>query len=96
MADEYVVSVKPSARQRSRQAGEWVASHGSTRSFPSKALARQWAREQSGPGRHVWVQDADPNDADDVDGYLVAGRRPSGSDDPDGEQVGLAPYAHDS
>lgn len=78
---EYVVAVKASARKRSAAAGEWVAAHGPRRRFRSKYAARRWAARASEPGARVWVQDADPRDDDDVDGYLVGGKRPGGGDD---------------
>lgn len=88
----YVVEVKRSARRASRGAGEWVQQRGPRREFPSKELARQWARVLSTPGYTLWVQDADPHDASDVDGYLVAarlGRRASNRrDDGRGETPG--------
>ncbi|PSP99784.1 hypothetical protein BRC94_06655 [Halobacteriales archaeon QS_5_70_17] len=72
----YVVAIKPSARRHSAGAGEFVARRGARRTFESKALAREWARDlrPSGDGS-VWIQDAAPNDPADVDGYLVAARR---------------------
>jgi hypothetical protein len=72
-ADEYVVDVKRSARRASVAAGTWVREHGTRKAFPSKAAARDWAREVS-DGRTVWVQDANAADSDPVDGYLVARR----------------------
>ncbi|RJT04134.1 hypothetical protein [Halococcus sp. IIIV-5B] len=75
MSDEYVVEVKSSARRASRTAGEWVHEHGRRRTFESEALAREWAHTDA-DGR-VWVQNAAPHDASSVDGYLVAGRRPT-------------------
>lgn len=83
----YVVAIKPSARRHSAGAGEFVARRGSRRTFESKPLAREWARDlRSSGGGTVWIQDAAPNDPADVDGYLVAahGRR-SG---PDGARRG--------
>jgi hypothetical protein len=71
----YVLAVKQSARRVSRGAGEWVRARGRTRAFETKELARRWARELSGPNRHLWVQDANPRDGTDADGYLVAGKR---------------------
>ena len=67
--------VKPSARKVNAAVGEWVNRHGPTRAFGSKALAREWARECSGPGSAVWVQDAVPWDETPADGYLVGGTR---------------------
>jgi hypothetical protein len=89
--DGYVVEVKRSARKVSPGAGRWVREHGTRHRFASKALARQWAREVSPPGRTVWVQDAVPADTDPVDGYVVGGRRtrPRRHVDP-GEQASLA------
>lgn len=72
MSDPYVVVIKPSARRTSRAAGEWVADEGRFRTFDSKALAREWAREASPQGRTLWVQDAHPEDAGPADGYLLA------------------------
>lgn len=72
------MAVKPSARRTSAAAGEWVNREGTRRRFASKPLAREWARELSGPGATVWIQDAAPGDASDVDGYLVGGERGGG------------------
>jgi hypothetical protein len=72
MSDPYVVAIKPSARRVSRAAGEWVAREGRLRTFDSKALAREWAREASPQGRTLWVQDAHPEDYGSADGYLLA------------------------
>ena len=80
----YVVAVKPSARKRSAAAGELVATHGPRWTFRSKHAARRWAVRASEPGRRVWIQDANPNDPADVDGYLVGGERvaqPGGEED---------------
>lgn len=71
----YVVEIKRSARLASAAAGRWVNREGPLRTFPTKALARQWGRELSGPGNRVWVQDAVPADPTDADGYVVAGAR---------------------
>lgn len=77
----YAVEIKPSARRASRAVGEWVAQHGRSRRFETKALAREWARTLSAPGRTVWVQDAHPLDDGSTDGYLLARRgRPARSD----------------
>ncbi|MFC7176124.1 hypothetical protein [Halosegnis marinus] len=73
MSDAYVVEVKRSARKVSPAAGRWVREHGTRRRFATKALARQWARVMSPPGRTVWVQDAAPWDGTPVDGYVVGG-----------------------
>lgn len=75
MTGEYVVAVKPSARKRSAEAGNWVNLEGATREFASKELAREWARDCSGPDGRIWIQDAAPWDDDAVDGYLVGGER---------------------
>ncbi|WP_255152545.1 hypothetical protein [Halorarius halobius] len=89
--DGYVVEVKRSARKVSPGVGRWVRENGVRRRFPSKPLARQWARELSPPGRTVWVQDAAPADTDPVDGYVVGGRRVPPRRNPDpGEQASLA------
>lgn len=82
----YVLEVKATARRASARAGQWVNDHGPTRTFDSKGLARQWARECSATGRSVWVQDAVPWDEDDVDGYLVAGDRPGRPRDGDADE----------
>lgn len=74
MGDGYLVAVKPSARRVSAPVGEWVAREGRHRTFDSKALAREWARETSPRGRTLWVQDAHPLDGDPADGYLLARR----------------------
>lgn len=88
--DGYVIEVKRSARKISSVVGRWVRDHGTRHRFASKALARQWAREVSPPGRTVWVQDAAPTDTDPVDGYVVGGRRVGRRRRPDqGEQVAL-------
>lgn len=67
----YVVAIKPSARRLNRVAGEWVGRRGSTRTFAEKTDAKAWAMDISSAGA-VRVQDAAPNDPDDIDGYLVA------------------------
>lgn len=87
----YVVEVKQSARRVSPGAGQWVSDHGPRRRFPTKPLARSWARSLSPHGRSVWIQDAAPNDPSPVDGYVVGGRRvaPRRHVDP-GEQAELA------
>lgn len=82
----YVVAVKRSARQRAAAVGEWVRDHGSRRAFRSKAAARRWADRASEPGRRVWIQDANPRDSADVDGYLVGGDRPAPPTRPDREE----------
>ena len=90
---EYVVAVKPSARRTAGGAGEWVNREGPRRRFASKALAREWARELSGSGGTVWIQDAAPGDGSDDDGYLVGGERvgrPTGSDR---QQAGIDRFA---
>ena len=69
--EPYVVEIKRSARRINGAASEWVARRHATRTFATKADARRWARVISGDG-DVRVQDAAPNDPDDVDGYLVA------------------------
>ena len=85
----YLVDIKRSARRASADAGEWVRDEGSVREFDSKATAREWAAALDGD-RTVWVQDAAPWDASDVDGYVVGGRRVSPRRDPDpGEQGSL-------
>ncbi len=71
----YVVVVKPSARRASPAAGSWIAESGPRRRFESKPLAREWARELSGPAWTLWVQDAHPADGTGADGYLLARRR---------------------
>jgi hypothetical protein len=89
VSDRYEVEVKASARKVSPGAGQWVREHGNRRTFSSKALAKQWARTMSPPGRTVWVQDAVPWD-DSVDGYVVGGRRTAPRRDPDpGDQEPL-------
>lgn len=87
---DYVVEIKPSARQRCAAAGEWVAAHGARRTFRSKRAAREWTMRETERGRHVWVQDAAPNDATGVDGYVVGGTRPSGATDDGAAQTTLA------
>lgn len=69
--EPYEVGIKRSARRINGAASEWVARRGGTRTFATKADARRWASAISGDGR-VRVQDAAPNDPDEVDGYLVA------------------------
>ena len=90
MSEGYVVEVKRSARKVSPGAGQWVREHGRRRTFASKALAKQWARTVSPPGRTVWVQNAAPWDESPVDGYVVGGRRTSPRRNPNpGEQDDL-------
>ena len=74
-SDGYLVEVKPSARKSNAAVGRWVNRHGPTRRFESRSFAREWARECSGPGAFVWIQDAVPWDESGVDGYLVGGTR---------------------
>lgn len=73
---DYTVEIKQSARQVSPGAGQWVVDHGPQRTFPTKPMARSWARSLSPPERTVWVQDTAPHDPSTVDGYVVGGRRP--------------------
>lgn len=75
VSEEYVVLIQPSARKRSAEAGNWVNLEGSTRTFASKELAREWARACSGPDGRLWIQDAVEWDDRDIDGYLVGGDR---------------------
>ncbi|MCU4800979.1 hypothetical protein OB920_11420 [Halobacteria archaeon HArc-gm2] len=91
VADEgYVVAVKPSARKSNAAVGRWVNRNGPTRRFPSKAHAREWARECAGPGAFVWIQDAVPWDDGETDGYLVGGSRwPTPAETPPGNQATL-------
>lgn len=72
---DYRVLVKPSARRVSATAGAWVNRHGPTRTFGSKALAREWARVCATPTASVWVQDAPSWADDEADGYLVGATR---------------------
>lgn len=88
----YVVAVKPSARRTSGAAGEWVNREGTDRRFESKPLAREWARELSGPDATVWIQDAAPADESDVDGYLVGGERSGRSPPDDRPQAALEQF----
>jgi hypothetical protein len=88
--DGYVVAVKPSARKSNGAVGRWVTRNGPTRRFPSKAHAREWARDCAGPGAFVWIQDAVPWDDSETDGYLVGGSRwPSPAETPPGDQATL-------
>lgn len=91
VTDGYRLAVKTSARRAHAAVGEWVNREGPHRRFDSKALAREWARECSGPRTAVWVQDAPPADDTDADGYLVAGERAGGTDPStdDAEQASL-------
>ncbi len=97
MSGEYRVAIKPTARRVSARAGEWVNREGTDRTFGSKALAREWAKDCAGPRARVWVQDAPPWAEGPADGYLV-GCRPAperdparaGHDSEDGEQGTLA------
>ncbi|WP_276271102.1 hypothetical protein [Haloarcula litorea] len=85
MADDaYRLLVKPSARRVSARAGRWVNRRGPARTFPSKALAREWARACRGPSALVWVQDAPAWADDGADGYLV-GRPPRQRREPTGD-----------
>lgn len=72
MGEGYVVEVKRSARRINATAGQWVADHGSRRRFSTKDNARNWAEDASRTSGNVRIQDAAPNDADPIDGYLVA------------------------
>ncbi|EMA46262.1 hypothetical protein [Halococcus saccharolyticus] len=84
----YIIEIKPSARRSSRVAGEWVHESGPRRRFASKALAREWARTASAD-EPVWVQDVPAHDPSPVDGYLVGGRRTTGSRATAGSQSSL-------
>ena len=77
VSDEYRVAIKPSAWKRSRAVGAWVNSEGPRRTFDTKALAREWARDCAGHGVTLWVQDAPAWDPAAVDGYLVGSARGS-------------------
>lgn len=88
--EPYVVEIKRSARRLNGAASEWVARRGATRTFATKADARRWAVAISGDGP-VRVQDAAPNDPDDVDGYLVADPLHRRSDEP-GEEAANATF----
>jgi hypothetical protein len=94
----YVLAVKPSARRASAEAGEWVNSEGSTRTFPGRKAADSWARSCSTDDALVYVRDANPRD-DEADGYLMAFRPPArnGGDvgPEDVEQAGFARYRRD-
>jgi hypothetical protein len=88
---EYVVDVKSSARRANGAVGTFVRDEGSRRGFESRAAADEWAASLSSDGGHVWVRDANPDDAADVDGYLMAYGRdpvPEETDQP-GDQGGL-------
>lgn len=85
----YLVVVKPSARKANAAVGEWVNHHGPSRQFASKALAREWGRECTGPGSFVWIQDAVPWDESGADGYLVGGTRRSRPRESPGSQATL-------
>ena len=85
----YLVVVKPSARKASAAVGTWVNRNGPTRRFATKPLAREWARECSGPGSPVWIQDAVPWDETPADGYLVGGQRRARARDAPGAQARL-------
>lgn len=86
----YTVEIKQSARRVSPGAGQWVVDHGPQRTFPTKPMARSWARSLSPPERTVWVQDTAPHDPSAVDGYVVGGRRPGVREHEDpGEQSEL-------
>ena len=74
----YLVEIKRSARRRSAAAGEHVRREGRYRTFRSKALAREWAREASTPEHRVWIQNTLARDSSPADGYLVGGRRSAG------------------
>jgi len=68
----FVVEVKPSARKRNAKAGRVVFEDGSRRTFESRAAAERWAAALSAGDGHVWVAAAHPDDASDVDGYLLS------------------------
>lgn len=85
----YLVEIKRSARRRNAAAGEHVRREGRYRSFRSKALAKEWAREHSTPGDRVWIQDTLPADSSPADGYLVGGRRRNGKGTTVGSQVSI-------
>jgi hypothetical protein len=74
-AGGYVVTVKPSARRANATVGRLVYERGTVERFDSRALAEEWARALSRGSGRVWVRDANPNDADPVDGYLVSSNR---------------------
>lgn len=90
----YVVAIKPSARRRNAAVGEYVRDHGGERAFPARAAADEWAVDLSSDGGHVWVRDANPNDGDAVDGYLVSRARRAATDgERPGTQSPLAEFA---
>lgn len=70
--EEYVVALKPSARRSNATVGRLVFERGPCRAFDSRALADEWARRLSRGDGDVFVRDANPNDGDDVDGYLIS------------------------
>lgn len=87
--DDYVVAVKPSARRANATVGRIVVQEGTRQTFDSRPLADGWARGLSqGGGGRVWVRDANPNDDDDVDGYLVSSNRV-----PVGERAAMGPLS---
>ena len=88
----YAVDVKPSARRTNGAVGRAVLESGSRRTFADRPAAEAWAAVLSESGPRVWIRDANPNDSDPVDGYLVGRRsgRPTAPADPtDGSQTTL-------
>jgi hypothetical protein len=76
VSEQFVVSVKPSARRANGAVGRGVNRSGTRHRFDSRDDAETWAAGLSARGeRHVWVRAANPNDRSDVDAYLVS-RRP--------------------
>lgn len=69
----FVLEIKPSARKRNAAAGRAVNRDGARWSFATRKAAERWAQELTEVGGElVWVQSAHPQDASDVDGYLLS------------------------
>lgn len=93
-----MVEIKPSARRTNGAVGRTVNRSGTRHRFESRAQAEVWAVGlASRGGATVWIREANPNDARDVDGYLMGRRRPipAGTAGDPGDQAAVLEYRRD-
>ena len=90
----YLVDIKSSARRVNAPVGSYVQAKGTCRQFDCRDDADEWAADISDDHTTVWVRDANPNDASDVDGYLMAYLRDHDVtlDEEPGQQGGLEQF----